>query len=112
MNTLASVCQRRISSKQATPLPSPATASPSIMQERERKRDSASTMCGKRLVRSLPGRLYNFTRMPSLRAMTRKPSCLISCNHASPEGGCGAEVGRQGAMKPAGRVREGKSITG
>src|SRR5712672_3385127 len=35
--------------------------------------------------------------------MTRKPSCLISCSHASPLGGCGALVGRQGGMKPDGR---------
>jgi hypothetical protein len=40
----------------------------------------------------------------------RKPSCLISCSHASPDGGCGAEVGRHGAMKPAGRAREGNGI--
>jgi hypothetical protein len=40
---------------------------------------------------------------PSLRAMTRKPSCLISCSHASPVGGCGALVGRHGGMKPSGR---------
>jgi hypothetical protein len=26
------------------------------------------------------------TRSPSLRAITRKPSCLISCSHRSPEG--------------------------
>jgi hypothetical protein len=26
---------------------------------------------------------------------------LISCNHRAPEGGCGADVGRHGAMKPA-----------
>src|ERR1700738_3486832 len=37
--------------------------------------------------------------------MTRKPSCLISCNHSAPEGGCGALIGRHGEMKPAGRVR-------
>ena len=49
-------------------------------------------------------------RSPSLRAITRKPSCLISCSHASPEGGCGALVGRQGAMKPAGRARGRESM--
>src|ERR1700730_15323215 len=38
--------------------------------------------------------------------MTRKPSCLISCSQMAPEGGCGADVGRQGAMKPGGSVRE------
>jgi hypothetical protein len=30
------------------------------------------------------------------RAITRKPSCLISCSHSGPRGGCGADVGRQG----------------
>jgi hypothetical protein len=40
----------------------------------------------------------------------RAPSYLISCSHASPEGGCGAELGRHGAMKPAGRVRECRDI--
>jgi hypothetical protein len=34
-----------------------------------------------------------------------KLSCLISCSHSGPEGGCWALVGRHGAMKPAGRVR-------
>jgi len=33
------------------------TASPSIMQERERRRANVSTISGKRRVRSLPGRL-------------------------------------------------------
>src|ERR1700730_9651940 len=37
--------------------------------------------------------------------MMRKPSCLISCSHCSPEGGCGALMGRHGAMNPAGRAR-------
>src|SRR6202521_5590167 len=37
--------------------------------------------------------------------MIRKPSCLISCSHCSPEGGCGALMGRHGAMRPAGRAR-------
>src|SRR5207342_1410372 len=64
------------------------------------------------LVRSLPGRLYSLTRSPVLRAMTRKPSCLISCSHSSPEGGCGALIGRHGAMKPGGKVREVSNIRG
>ena len=49
--------------------------------------------------------LESRTRSPSLRATTRKPSCLISCSHNPPEGGVGAFVGRHGAVKPAGRVR-------
>jgi hypothetical protein len=42
---------------------------------------------------------------PVLRAITRKPSCLISCSQSAPEGGQGVDIGKQGAMKPAGRVR-------
>jgi hypothetical protein len=38
-----------------------------------------------------------------LRAMTRKPSCLISCSHASPVGGADVLVGRHGGTKPSGR---------
>jgi hypothetical protein len=74
-----------------------------MMTERGRSLASASTMSGKRSVRSLPGRLKSRTRSPSLRAMTRKPSCFISCSHASPDGGCDALVGRQGGTKPGGR---------
>ena len=52
MNTLSSVSQRRIVSKQAIPSSLHATASPSMMQARERRRASASTISGKRPVRS------------------------------------------------------------
>ena len=45
-----------------------------------------------------------------LRAITRKPSCLISCSQSAPEGGCGADVGRHGAIKPAGSVRRRKDM--
>src|SRR5262249_18264671 len=38
--------------------------------------------------------------------MMRNPSCLISCSHCSPEGGCGTLMGRHGAMNPAGRARD------
>src|SRR5262245_38977115 len=72
------------------------------MRERERRRDSAATISGKRWVRSLPGRLYSLTCAPLLRAMTRKPSCLISCSHLSPDGSLSVLVGRHGAMNPAG----------
>jgi hypothetical protein len=48
----------------------------------------------------------SFTRSPFLRAMTRNPSCLISCSHISPEGVWAADVGRHGAMKPAGKARK------
>src|SRR5262249_21785526 len=46
----------RMRSNDATPLSSQATASPSMMQERERKRANVSTI-RKRRVKSLPGRL-------------------------------------------------------
>src|SRR6478672_8373162 len=59
-------------SKDAIPSSPHATASPSIMQERAPKPAIASTINGKRSVRSLPGRLYSLTRLSSLRAMTRK----------------------------------------
>ena len=54
----------------------------------------------------------SLSKFDALRAITRKPSCLISCSQSSPLGGCGAEVGRHGAMKPAGRVRGGESMGG
>jgi len=59
----------------------------------------------KRPVRSLPGRLYSLTRPLLLRAMMRKPSCLISCSHWLPDGSFEVFVGRHGAMNPAGKVR-------
>src|SRR5215472_1610263 len=40
-----------------------------------------------------------------LRAMTRKPTCLISCTHWLPDGSLSVLVGSHGAMNPAGRVR-------
>jgi hypothetical protein len=42
------------------------------------------------------------TRRPFLGAITRKPSCLISCSHSLPEGQLSVLLGRHGAMKPAG----------
>jgi hypothetical protein len=62
-------------------------------------------MVMKRPVRSLPGRLYSLIRPLLLRAMMRKPSCLISCSHSAPKGGVWAFVGRHGAMKPDGKAR-------
>jgi hypothetical protein len=38
--------------------------------------------------------------------MRRYPSCLISCTQSGPDGGCGALVGRHGAMKPVGSDME------
>jgi hypothetical protein len=45
----------------------------------------------------LEPRLPIRARSPSLRATTRKPSCLISCSHSQPEGGFGTFIGRQGS---------------
>jgi hypothetical protein len=54
MNTLPSWRQYLIRSNSAMPSSPHAIASPSRMQERERRRARASTMSGKRAVRSLP----------------------------------------------------------
>jgi len=54
MLSLARWCRTR--SNEATPLSSQATASPSMMQERERRRPNVSTISGKRRVKSLPVR--------------------------------------------------------
>src|SRR6516165_3196927 len=51
------------------------------------------------------GRQHRTRAEFDLRTMMRKPSCLISCSHISPEGSVSALVGRQGAMKPAGSER-------
>jgi hypothetical protein len=91
-------------SKDAIPSSPHATASPSMMQERERRRARVSTISENRAVRSLPGRLYSLIRLSYFRAMTLMPSCLISCSHCSTGGALGAAVGKQGAMKPGGRV--------
>src|SRR5262249_21658713 len=66
---------------------------------------SVSTISGKRRGKALPGRPPSFTCAPFLRAMMRKPSCLISCRHWLPDGSLSGFVGREGAMKPVGRVR-------
>jgi hypothetical protein len=55
-------------------------------------------MVMKRPVRSLPGRLYSLTHPLLLRAMMRKPSCLISCSHWLPDGSCVVFVGRHGIV--------------
>ena len=47
----------------------------------------------------------SLTRVPIFRAITLKPSYLISCSHRSPEGGFGPDEGRHGGMNPTGRVR-------
>src|SRR5260370_40515905 len=53
-------------SKLGIPSSSQATASPSMMQERERNRARASTISGKRCVMSLPGRGCRAARGPVL----------------------------------------------
>ena len=54
-------------------------------------------------VRSLPFRLISRTFLPSRRAMTRKPSCLISCIQSGPVGGVLARLGRQGSSEAVGK---------
>jgi hypothetical protein len=54
------------------------------------------------------GRLYRRILAPSLRAITRKPSCLISCSHSGPEGGRSVFVGRHGAINAADSGATGK----
>jgi len=70
MKTLASWRRYLIRSNNAMPSSPQATASPSMMHERERRHASPSTISGKRFVRSLPGRLNSLTRLSSFRAMT------------------------------------------
>src|SRR5262249_59337016 len=74
-------------SNEATPLSSQATASASIMQEACQRLADQREAAG------------------DLRAMTRKPLCLISCTHWLPDGSLSVLVGSHGAMNPAGRVR-------
>jgi hypothetical protein len=68
---------------------------------RERNLAKESTIKGKRLCQVVARPAVERTRSPSLRATTRKPSCLISCSQSGPDG----LVGGHGAMEPAGRVR-------
>src|SRR3954464_6943114 len=67
-----------------------------------RKRGTHHQRIAPRLDRCPDG--CSLTRAPSLRAMTRNPSCLISCSHSAPEGGFGAFTGRYGGMNPAGSI--------
>src|SRR3954463_11086437 len=51
-------------------------------------------------------RAHRRTRFPSLRAITRYPSNLISCSQPGPDGGLSASAGWQGRMKPGGLERD------
>jgi hypothetical protein len=62
-------------------------------------------MVMKRPVRSLPGRLYSLTRPLLLRAMMRKPSCLISCSHGFCRKARRDEPGRQGTLQHSGQIK-------
>jgi hypothetical protein len=68
----------RMRSNEATPLSSRATASPSMMQERERRRASASTISGKRRVRSLLGTNKIMRRLLQLHHQKPAFFCLGS----------------------------------
>ena len=82
------------------------------MHERERSRDSASTISGKRCVRSFPGRLHRLTRLSSLRAMTLMPSCFISSHHWSPEGHLVLLSEDRDGQSQAGLVRRDNDVRG
>ena len=87
---------------EATPLSSQATASPSMMQERERKRANVSTISGKRWVRSLPA------IEPHLRAVLAgndAEAVVLVFVQPLAAGRQFIGFGRHGAMKPVGRVR-------
>jgi hypothetical protein len=86
---------------EATPLSSQATASPSMMQERERRRAQ-----GLDDQREATGEIVARTAVePHMRAGLAgndpEASCLISCSHWL----LSVLVGRHGAMNSAGRVR-------
>ena len=51
-------------------------------------------------------RAHRRTRSPSLRAITRYPSNLISCSQPGPDGGLSASAGWHGRMKPSGLERD------
>jgi hypothetical protein len=78
-------------SKLGMPLSSHATASPSLDDQREPVRQVVA------------GAAVQPHAVAVLAGDDAKPSCLISCSQASPVGGCGALVGRQGGTKPGGR---------
>ena len=82
-----------------SPVSSQAMASPSITHERARSAATAAVTSLNRPERSNPLRVINRTLAASLPAMTRKPSCLISCSQLGLAGGCLAERGRQGAKE-------------
>ncbi len=75
------------------------TASPSIRNERALIVLAASTIAGNRSAQSYPPRVNRRTREPSRRAMSRKPSCLISCTQSGPDGGRGVLDGRHGSIR-------------
>ena len=91
------------------PSSSQETTSPSMMHERKRSFASVSTISGKRGSDHCPDGCRAHP-LATFAAITRKPSHLISCSQIAPEGGCGAFIGRHGAMKPAGKARERNDI--
>jgi len=61
--------------------------------------EHASTMSEKRFVRSFPG----LVQLHPLAVLARNHPAVVVLD--APEGVCEAELGRHGAMNPAGRVR-------
>jgi hypothetical protein len=59
-------------------------ASPSMTKLRALTAVIAATAAGNRSVKSVPRRLNSLTFSPARVAMTRKPSCLISCTQPAP----------------------------
>src|ERR1700730_5167367 len=104
MKTSASCRRYRIRSKLAMPSSPHDTASPSIMQDRERSPPSASTMSGKRYVRSLPGRLYS--RHPvAVLAGDDAEAVMLDLVQPHLAGGERVSFGREAGGDEAGRKR-------
>src|SRR5262249_55360419 len=76
-----------------SPFSSQTIASPSIRNERTGSLLTVVVMKGNRAEKSFPTRAISRTPAASLRAMMRKPSCLISWSQPRPDGGALAADG-------------------
>lgn len=78
-----------------------ANDSPAVDDARARRQlGDCQAMNGKRRLRSMPLRESNRTASPSRRAISRKPSCLISWIQPGPLGGRLAGEGRDTSIAP------------
>jgi len=91
-------------SNTGSPLPSQATASPSIRNDRARRASAACAISGNRPVQSCPLRVRRRTPAGSRRTIMRKPSSFISWIQPGPGGGRSAGEGRQGSINADTRV--------